>query len=159
MNSQYRQSGNLFLNKERNFLNQIVDIEKFKKLNDKYLVTEICKNIKLKYEMTEEFCNIYYKTFTMSLTFNDDKIKRLAIFIDSELFDEDDEEKFILFIENLKMNKNWDFNTEDFRLFLHKILNENFKEFNFEDENMSVYSGIVNSVNRELIFIMIDLNA
>mgnify|MGYP003372693370 FL=1 len=159
MNSQYRESRNLFLNKDRNFLNKIIDIEKFKKLDDRYIITEICKNIKLKYEITEEFCNIYYKSFTMNLTFNYNKIKRLAIFIDSKLFDKNDEEKFILFIENLEMNKNWNFPMNDFKLFLHKILNENVKEFNFEDENVSIYFGIVNGIGRELIFIMIDLNA
>mgnify|MGYP003369111949 FL=1 len=116
-------------------------------------------DIKLKYEITEEFCNIYYKSFTMNLTFNYNKIKRLAIFIDSKLFDKNDEEKFILFIENLEMNKNWNFPMNDFKLFLHKILNENVKEFNFEDENVSIYFGIVNGIGRELIFIMIDLNA
>ena len=95
----------------------------------------------------------------MNLTFNYNKIKRLAIFIDSKLFDKNDEEKFILFIENLEMNKNWNFPMNDFKLFLHKILNENVKEFNFEDENVSIYFGIVNGIGRELIFIMIDLNA
>lgn len=156
MDSQQRISKSLFLDKNRNLLNEIINIEKFKKLDNKYMVTEICRDLKLKYIIDCNEINIYYKSFVMNIAFNKNIISNISVFIDPEIFNKEDKDKFMLFIKNLKMKKNLNISVDNFEICLYKILDKNIKELKFKNNNLNIYLSKIINQGKELIFIKLN---
>ncbi len=156
MDSQQRISKSLFLDKNRNLLNEIINIEKFKKLDNKYMVTEICRDLKLKYIIDCNEINIYYKSFVMNIAFNKNIISNISVFIDPEIFNREDKDKFMLFIKNLKMKKNLNISVDNFEICLYKILDKNIKELKFKNNNLNIYLSKIINQGKELIFIKLN---
>lgn len=159
MDSQYRNNKSLCLDRNQNLLNEIIDIEKFRKLDDKYMITDICRNIKLKYEFNENQCSIYYKSFSCSISFDKKIFKSMACFIDSKLFNSVDKDKFILFFKNIVENKQLDISVKYLRNILNKVLDGAVKEVKEIKDNFNLYIKKIVNDNRELIFMMVNLNA
>lgn len=156
MDSQQRTSKSLFLNKDRNFLNEIIDIDKFKRLDNRYIITEICKDLNLKYEIEYDGINVYYESFVMNICCNEENINNISVFIDKELFDRDHKDKLILFIKNINMKKNWSISINDFETCLYKILDDIVKELKFKNDNLNIYLSKIFNQGKELIFIRLN---
>ena len=159
MDSQYQNNKSLCLDRNKNLLNEIINIEKFKKLDDKYMVTDICRNINLKYEFNENQCSIYYKSFSCSISFDKNNFKSLVCFIDSKLFNSVDKDKFILFLKNIVENKQLDISVKYLRNILNKVLDGAVKEVKEIKDNVNLYIEKIVNDNREIIFMMVNLNA
>lgn len=159
MDSQYQNNKSLCLDRNQNLLNEIIDIEKFRKLDDKYMITDICRNINLKYEFNENQCSIYYKSFSCSILFDKNNFKSMACFIDSKLFNSVDKDKFISFFKSIVENKQLDISVKYLRNILNKVLDGAVKEVKEIKDNFNLYITKIVNDNRELIFMMVNLNA
>lgn len=159
MDSHYQNNKSLCLDRNKNLLNEIIDIEKFRKLDDKYMVTDICRNINLKYEFNENKCSIYYRSFSCSILFDKNNFKSMACFIDSKLFSSVDKDKFILFLKNIAENKQLGIFVRDIRNILNKVLDGAVREVKENRDKFNLYIEKIVNDKRDLIFMMVKLNA
>lgn len=159
VNSQHQNDKSLCLDKDMNFLNEIVDMKKFKKIDSRYMITDICRNINLKYEFNEENCNVYSNSFSLNISFHKNDLNLVACFIDPKNFNDVDEDKFIIFLKYIVIGKQFDIYLTKFRGILIKILKGKINEFKDKIGDYEFYVSKIISENRNLIFIMIKLNA
>lgn len=157
MSSEHNYNNNL-LDKQKYSLDSSINLDKFKKLDDRYIITKICKNINIKYEFEEDRCNVYYRSFALNISFNDEnKFKSIASFIDLNLFKKDDEKKFISLLEGIVINKNMKISVKYLRETLDAILNNVIREKRENSNGIDFYINKIVSINRELIFMLITL--
>lgn len=138
-----------------NLLNEIIDLNKYKALDDRYIVSNICKNTNLKYEFAENICNVFYKSFSVSINFNERLFKSITCFIDLNLFNLEGQRKFIKLIEDLLTNKNINFNGNYLKNILNSVLNNTVIEIKDNNVEFNFYINKIINDAREFIFIMI----
>lgn len=159
MNSQHYHNKDLYLNKSRNILNEIVDIEKFKKLDDRYMITKISKENNMKYDFDDNQCNVYYRSFGLNFSFDKNNLKTIVGFINPLLFNSEDEDKFMYFLKNIFKTKEITVSSKYFRELLNNVLKGEIKEGKYFKFNMNIYVNNIKNEDRNLIFMMITLNA
>lgn len=159
MNSQHHNDEKVNLSRNKNLIDEIVNIAKFKKLDDRYIITDICRNMNFKYEFDGDICNVYHSSFGFSLSFNEKNCKSLAGFIDIKLFGSQDKQKFISFLKNVIENKEILISENYLKNILDKVLDKNVKEISKIENKTRIYVSKIMSDERELIFITMELNA
>lgn len=159
VNSQHQNDKSLCLDKDMNFLNEIVDMKKFKKIDSRYIITDICKNMNLKYEFNNEGCNVHCNSFSFNITFHENDFKSVACFIDPKYFNDVDEDKFIIFLKNIVIRKDLDISFMNLRSVLIKLLRGKINEFKDKTDKYEFYVSKIIRENRDLIFVMMKLNA
>lgn len=159
MNSQYDNDEKVYLSKSRNLIDEIVNIEKFKKLDDRYIITDICRNMNFKYEFDGDICNVYHSSFGFSLSFNEKNCKSIAGFIDIKLFGLKDKQKFTSFLGKIIENKRMNISVNYMRDVLDKVLDGSIKEIVKVENGTKIYFSKIMSDERELVFVTMKLNA
>lgn len=159
VNSQHQNNKNLCLNKDINLLNEIVDMKKFKRIDSRYMITDICKSMDLKYEFKEDSCNVYSGSFSFNISFHKNDLNVVVCFIDPKDFNDVDEDKFIIFLKCIVINRQLDISLTNLRSILIKILKGKIEEFKDKKDNCEFYASKIINDNKELIFIMLRLNA
>ena len=159
MNSQRYHNKDLYLNKSRNILNEIVDIEKFKKLDDRYIITKISRENNMRCDFDDNKCNVYYRSFGLNFSFDKNNLKTIVGFINPLLFNQEDEDRFMYFLKNIFKAKDIVISSKYFREFLNNVWKGEIKEGKYFKFNMNIYVNNIKIDDRDLIFMMIELNA
>ena len=155
MDLQHSRNRSLCLNKSKNLMDEIVNINKFKALDDRYIITNICKDTDYKYEFTEDKCNIFHKAFSLSVNFNNQIFKSITSFIDLESFKLEDEHKFIKLFGDLLVSKNINVNINYLKNILHEVLDNKVKEIKEIKDEFSLYINKILTHHREYVFVMV----
>ena len=79
--------------------------------------------------------------------------------LDSKLFNSVDKDKFISFFKSIVENKQLDISVKYLRNILNKVLDGAVKEVKEIKDNVNLYIEKIVNDNRELIFMMVNLNA
>lgn len=153
MDSQYEKNKCLFLDNNRNFLKEIINIEKFRDLDRRYMVVDICREMNLKYDFKNDDCSVYSKSFVSNISFNGLNLKSITCFVYQEFLDDIDQRKFVSFLRHLV--KDYDLNIS-FE-YLNGILNSGVKEFKNETDKCEFYLRKIIRDDRELFFVMINI--
>lgn len=159
MNSQHYNDKEVSSSKSKNLIDEIINIAKFKKLDDKYIITDICRNMNFKYEFDGDICNVYHSSFGFSISFTKKNCKSVAGFIDIKLFNSKDKQKFISFLRNVVNNKEMNISPNHLKDILDNVLDKNMKEISKVENGIRIYLSKIMSDERELIFITMKLNA
>jgi len=147
------------LSKKDSLFMDIVDLDKFKKLDDRYIVSDICKNTGIKYDFKCDTCNIYYRSFALNISFNSlNKFKSIAGFIDLNLCVKADKNKFISLIEGIISNKRFDISINSLREIMDNVIKDTIKEYKIKISNGDFYINRIINTDRELVFMLINLD-
>lgn len=157
MKSEHKWENNWDLNIRDGLLIDVVDINKFKSLDDRYIITDICKKLKLNYKIGEDVINIYYRSFVSSVRFVNNRILSMSFFIDNKFFIENDMLKFLSFINRISINKDLNISVEHFKNLILRISDNSIKACKQIRENTTIYISRIMNINRELIFLLITL--
>ncbi len=155
LNSQYHNDEKFYSNGNRSLIDEIINIEKLRKLDDRYIITDICKDIDLKYYVDDEVFNVYHSSFGFSLSFDNKTFKSLAGFIDVDMSTAKDKDRFILFLKNIMKSKKINLSGRYFREILNKFLDKNVKEIIDFKDDIRIYTSKIVDNDRELIFVTI----
>ena len=156
MDLQHSKNTSLCLDRDKNLLNKIVDIDKYRALDDRYIITNICQNTDLKYKFNEDSCNIYYRSFSMSINFNKQLFKSIICFVDINAYELESENILINLFKDLLFNKNINMNVGYFKNCLCKISNGTVREIKDVKNDFNLYISKIENENREFMFIMMD---
>lgn len=148
------------LNKKDYLFTDIIDLDKFKKLDDRYIVSDICKNTDIKYDFKCDSCNIYYRSFALNISFNSlNKFKSIAGFIDLNLCGKVDKDKFISLIEGIISNKKLDISINNgMKEIIDNVIKDVIKEYKIKGSNGDFYINRIINTDRELVFMLINLS-
>lgn len=146
MNSQYKKDNCVFLSKK----NEIIDVNRFRKLDIKYKIVDVCKELKLHYEFNESSCSVYSPTFVSNISFNGLKINSIVCFVDREFSNDSTKKKLTSFLKELT-------DSSVSSKHLNSVLNEEVKELRNVNDEVEFYARRVMTDNREMHFISITI--
>lgn len=157
MKSEHKWENSRDSNIRDKLLFDIIDINRFKSLDDKYIITDICKKLRLKYTWNNDTLNIYDRSFVLNIQFLSNRIRSIAMFIDNNLFRERDMGRLSHFMDKIIINKGLNISVGDFKNIIKVIREDLIKESREVRENVEIYISKIININIELIFLLITL--
>ncbi|BAK81649.1 hypothetical protein [Candidatus Arthromitus sp. SFB-rat-Yit] len=147
------------LSNNESLFKDIVNLDKFKKMDDRYIISDICKNTDFKYDFKNDSCNIYYRSFALNISFDImNKFKSIAGFIDLNLCGLSDKNKFISLLDKIIFKKELDISISNLREIIDNVTEDIIKEYNIRGNKLNFYINKIVNIDRELIFMLINLN-
>ncbi len=158
MKSEHNKEQSQTLNLKEELVSEFIDLNRFRKLDDKYMVTDLCKKSKLGYKVKEDFINIYHRSFGGSISFNENKVKSIFLFVDFSVFLNDNKEKFKAFLKGMIREKSLNISVNNLENMINKVNLNIVKELKISENNESIYISKIYNINKELVFLLITLN-